>query len=187
MSGGDRGCFDADDEQVSAWLRAEALARTIAQDPAGDPADTLVAVAMGGKTIRNTIEPGGAEGSEIKLFSALTHSGAVVIAQHRIPPGTNEITQVRALLDGVDLRRVVVTGDAALTHHTRHPRDRAVLATSRSHGGRSRCRRAGEPAALIVRCQAPGVSDALAKARSSPSLKAGEQPIAPLHPRGIPR
>ncbi len=104
---------DATDQHVSAWLRTEALARTIARDAAGEQADTLVAVAMDGKTIRNTIEPGGAEGSEIKLFSALTHAEAIVIAQHRIPAGTNEITQVRALLTGVDLRGVVVTGDAA--------------------------------------------------------------------------
>ncbi|EWM19117.1 transposase [Kutzneria sp. 744] len=108
---------DATDHQVSAWLRAEALARTTARDAAGVLADTLVAVAMDGKTIRNTIEPGGPEGNEIKLFSALTHAEAIVIAQHRIPAGTNEITQVPALLDGVDLRGVVVTGDAAHACH----------------------------------------------------------------------
>jgi len=114
---------DAADARVSAWLRTQALARTIAQDAAGKPADTgdptdpLVAVAMDGKTIRNTIAPGGAEGSEIKLFSALTHDEAIVIAQHRIPTGTNEITQVRALLGEVDLRGVVVTGDAAHAQH----------------------------------------------------------------------
>jgi predicted transposase YbfD/YdcC len=104
---------DAADERVSAWLRTAALARAIVPDAAGEHADTLIAVAMDGKTIRNTIEPGGVEGSEIKLFSALTHAEAIVIAQHRIPAGTNEITQVRELLDGVDLRGVVVTGDAA--------------------------------------------------------------------------
>lgn len=108
---------NATDERVSAWLRTEALARAIAQDVAGEQTDTLVAVAMDGKTIRNTIEPGGAEGGEIKLFSALTHAEAIVIAQHRIPAGTNETTQVRALLSGVDLRGVVVTGDAAHACH----------------------------------------------------------------------
>lgn len=109
---------DAADAQVSAWLRTEALARAMARDAAADPAGTLVAVAMDGKTIRNTIAPEGAEGSEIKLFSALTHDEAIVIAQHRIPSGTNEITQVRTLLDGVNLRGVVVTGDAAHAQHT---------------------------------------------------------------------
>lgn len=108
---------DAADEQVSAWLRTEALARAIAQDTAGDPIDTLVAVAVDGKTIRNTIEPGGAEGSEIKLFSALLHEQAVVIAQRRIPVGGNEITQVADLLADIDLTNVVVTGDAAHAQH----------------------------------------------------------------------
>ena len=64
----------------------------------GHVAGKLVGVAMDGKVIRNTIAPGHPEGSEIKLFSALLHSEAVVIAQLRIPPGTNEITQVEALL-----------------------------------------------------------------------------------------
>lgn len=108
---------DAADRRVSAWLRTEALASAIARDATGEQAGTLTAVAMDGKTIRNTIAPGGAEGSEIKLFSALTHTEAIVIAQHRIPAGTNEITQVRTLLDGVDLRGVVVTGDAAHAQH----------------------------------------------------------------------
>jgi hypothetical protein len=78
---------DAADEQVSAWLRTEAMAGTIAREKAGDLTDTLIAVAMDGKTIRNTVEPGGGEGSEIKLFSALLHEQAIVIAQRRIPVG----------------------------------------------------------------------------------------------------
>jgi hypothetical protein len=52
------------------------------------------------------------------LFSALTHAEAVVIAQVRIPQDTNEITQVAALLAGVDLRGVVMTGDAVHAQHT---------------------------------------------------------------------
>lgn len=107
---------DAADERVCAWLRAEAMATAIAADAGGDAA-RLVAVAMDGKTIRNTIAAGGAEGSEIKLFSALLHSQSIVIAQVWIPPGTNEITQVPALLAEVDLTNVVVTGDAAHAQH----------------------------------------------------------------------
>jgi predicted transposase YbfD/YdcC len=108
---------DAADERVSAWLRAEAMAAAIADDADHEAPDELIAVAMDGKTLRNTIEPGGAEGSEIKLFSALTHADAIVIAQVRIPEDTNEITQVTTLLDGVDLTGVVVTGDAAHAQH----------------------------------------------------------------------
>jgi hypothetical protein len=69
---------DAAEGRVSAWLRADALASAIVQDAASDPSSAkgmagrlvavAVAVAMDGKTTRNTIEPGGAEGGEIKLF-----------------------------------------------------------------------------------------------------------------------
>jgi predicted transposase YbfD/YdcC len=92
---------DAADARVCRWLRDTAL----------------VAVAMDGKVVRNTIAPGGSEGGEIKLFSALRHDQAVVIAQRRIPAGTNEITQVAALLADIDLAGVVVTGDAAHAQH----------------------------------------------------------------------
>jgi predicted transposase YbfD/YdcC len=37
----------------------------------------------------------------------------VIIAQHRVPDETTETTQVRQLLDPVDLRNAVVTADAA--------------------------------------------------------------------------
>lgn len=74
-------------------------------------------MAMDGKVIRNTIAPGGAAGSEIKLFSALLHEEAIVIAQLRIPDATNEITQVQALLAGTDLTGMVITGDAAHAQH----------------------------------------------------------------------
>ena len=37
----------------------------------------------------------------------------MIIAQHAIPEDTNEITQVRDLLDPADLAGAVVTGDAA--------------------------------------------------------------------------
>jgi predicted transposase YbfD/YdcC len=107
---------DAVDERVCAWLRAEAMATAIATGAAGHAPGRLVAVAVDGKTIRNTCQPG-SEGSEIKLFSALLHREAIVIAQVRIPDGTNEITQVPALLAGVDLTGVVVTGDAAHAQH----------------------------------------------------------------------
>jgi hypothetical protein len=108
---------DAADERVCRWLREHALTAAIAriaQDATGPEDTTLVAVAMDGKVIRNTIAPGGAEGSEIKLFSALLHEQAIVIAQRRIPAGTNEITHLLAV---VDLTNVVVTGDAAHAQH----------------------------------------------------------------------
>jgi predicted transposase YbfD/YdcC len=49
----------------------------------------------------------------------MLHEEKVVIAQHQIPADTNEITQVKALLDPVDLRGACVTADAAhAQHHT---------------------------------------------------------------------
>lgn len=115
---------DAADRRVCQWMHEQAHekggAAVIGREVGGRgdaEAGELVAVAMDGKVIRNTIAPGGAEGGEIKLFSALLHEQAIVIAQRRIPAGTNEITQVKALLADTDLTNVVVTGDAAHAQH----------------------------------------------------------------------
>jgi predicted transposase YbfD/YdcC len=43
----------------------------------------------------------------------MLHGDGAVIAQHRVPDETNEITQVRELLDRVGLARTVITADAA--------------------------------------------------------------------------
>lgn len=107
---------DAADAQVCRWLREQAAAAALARGADGDQG--LVGVAVDGKTVRNTVAPGGPEGSEVKLFSAMLHREAVVIAQLRVPEGTNEITQVAALLKDIDLTGVVVTGDAAHAQHT---------------------------------------------------------------------
>jgi predicted transposase YbfD/YdcC len=65
----------------------------------------------------------------------MIHREGVTIAQVKVPPDTNEITQVKALLDTVATRegeRVIVTMDAAHTqrdtakntpHHTVHERN----------------------------------------------------------------
>ncbi|MQA63420.1 MAG: ISAs1 family transposase [Actinophytocola sp.] len=111
---------NAADEQVCRWLREQVAATAIAEDR--DHADPdghgVIGVAMDGKTIRNTLGPSGPEGGEVKLFSAMLHREAVVIAQLRVPDGTNEITQVAALLKDIDLTDVVVTGDAAHAQHS---------------------------------------------------------------------
>jgi hypothetical protein len=51
------------------------------------------------------------------MFAALQHGDGVIIAQARIPDDTAEATQVKALLDAVDLTGAVVTADA--THASR--------------------------------------------------------------------
>ena len=43
------------------------------------------------------------ENDKVTLFSAMLHREAVTIAQVRVPDGTNEITQVEALLDAAEI------------------------------------------------------------------------------------
>jgi predicted transposase YbfD/YdcC len=90
---------DVLDDVLGTWLR--------------DLADTgrldglLTAIAIDGKWLRGVLD------GQVKLFAAMLQDGKTVIAQHRIPDETTETTQVRALLDPVDLRNAVVTADAA--------------------------------------------------------------------------
>ena len=72
-------------------------------------------LALDGKVMRGAWTD---ENDQFTLFSAMIHGTGVTVAQVRVPRGTNEITQVEALLDGVLARageRVVVTMDAAHT------------------------------------------------------------------------
>ena len=50
---------------------------------------------------------------QVKLLSAMLHQEKVIIGQVRVPGDTTEVTQVKALLKGVDLDSAVVTADAA--------------------------------------------------------------------------
>lgn len=92
------------DDLVCAWIAARAGRLGQGRAPG------RYAVAIDGKTVRRSAEPGG---ENVKLFAAMLQHEAVVIAQTRVPEATNEITQVPALLDGLDLRRAVITADAA--------------------------------------------------------------------------
>lgn len=85
------------------WLRALA--------EAGHLDRLLTAIAIDGKWLR------GVGDGQVKLFAAMLHEEKVMIAQHRIPDKTNEITQVKKLLDPVDLTNAVVTADAAHAQH----------------------------------------------------------------------
>jgi predicted transposase YbfD/YdcC len=87
------------DEILGGWLRDLA--------DAGKLDGLLTAIAIDGKWLRGVLD------GQVKLFSALLHEEKAVIAQHRIPDETTETTQVRALLDSVDLAGAVVTADAA--------------------------------------------------------------------------
>ena len=70
------------------------------------------ALAMDGKTLR-----GSRDGSKaaLHLLSAIVHGSSTVVAQVAVESKTNEITQVEPLLENLDIKGMVVTGDALLT------------------------------------------------------------------------
>lgn len=126
------------DEVTGDWLRALA--------DAGRLEHLLTAIAIDGKWLR-----GIGDGQQVKLFAAMLHEGKVVIAQHAIPENTNEITQVRELLDPVDLTSAVVTGDAA--HAQRDTAE--YIAGSTKDGNR------GSDYFLFVKGNQPGLQQAV--------------------------
>jgi predicted transposase YbfD/YdcC len=87
------------DDLAGGWLRDLA--------DAGRLDGLLTAIAIDGKWLRGVAD------GQVKLFAAMLQEDKVIIAQHRIPDETTETTQVRQLLDSVDLRNAVVTADAA--------------------------------------------------------------------------
>jgi predicted transposase YbfD/YdcC len=99
--------IDADelDLIVGAWLHERAH-----RDD-----DGLLVIALDGKVLRGAWTDAN---DQLTLFSAMIHGKGVTIAQVRVPDGTNEITQVEPLLEGVATepgQPVVVTLDAAHT------------------------------------------------------------------------
>jgi predicted transposase YbfD/YdcC len=88
---------------IGCWLRALAAA--------GQLDGLLTAIAIDGKWLRGVAD------GQVKLFAAMLHDDGVIIGQHQIPDETNEITQVRELLDPIDLAGAVVTADAAHAQH----------------------------------------------------------------------
>jgi predicted transposase YbfD/YdcC len=73
------------------------------QQPAGP------ALAVDGKTVRGARQRGG---RALHLLAAMPHDVPAVLAQREVPPQTNEITQVKPLLEHLELTGRVVTLDA---------------------------------------------------------------------------
>ena len=73
-----------------------------------------VGLALDGKTVRNTRA---GTGLDVQLFSAMRHDTAVVVAQVQVPADTTEVTQIAALLDGLDITGMTITADAAHPSH----------------------------------------------------------------------
>lgn len=67
------------------------------------------ALAVDGKAQRGARQ---ADGRAVHLLAAMTHQGSAVVAQRDVHHKTNEITQVKPLLDPLNLRGWVVTLDA---------------------------------------------------------------------------
>lgn len=93
------------DQLVGAWLFDRAHRHT----------DGRLAIALDGKVLRGAWTD---DNDQVTLFSAMLHSQGVTIAQRQVPDNTNEITQVRPLLEDVEIDTgtpVIVTIDAAHT------------------------------------------------------------------------
>lgn len=69
-------------------------------------------LAMDGKTMRGSSD---GEKPALHLLSAIVHGSSAVVAQVAVESKTNEITKVEPLLESLEIKGVVVTGDALLT------------------------------------------------------------------------
>ena len=147
------------DEVVGGWLRG--LARAGRLEP------LLTAIAIDGKWLR------GVGDGQVKLFAAMLHEEKMVIAQHRIPDETTETTQVRELLEPVDLDGAVVTADAA--HAQRETAE--YIAGPAEDGGRA------SAYFLFVKGNQPGVQRAVFDLIQAAGRKAPGPRRARLRPR----
>jgi hypothetical protein len=106
---------DATIRRAVAAVDADALDRVIGdwlaeQVQAGRVAAGQVAVAVDGKSLRGARSP--EDGRPVHLFAAMTHGEGAVIAQREVDHKTNEITELRPLLEDIDIGGAVVTADA---------------------------------------------------------------------------
>lgn len=92
---------DAADLLVCRWI-ADRTRHPDGHDD-NDDADGRWGLAMDGKTVRRS--GAGNPDANVKLFSAMLHDEAVVIAQLRVPDATTDVTQVEELLDPIDLAK----------------------------------------------------------------------------------
>jgi predicted transposase YbfD/YdcC len=104
---------DALDRAIGAWLAALQPPPPATRPP---PAATTRlprrAVAVDGKTLRGSGHHGAAP---VHLLAVMDHTSRGVLGQAGVDSKTNEITQFRPLLEGLDLTATVVTADALHT------------------------------------------------------------------------
>jgi predicted transposase YbfD/YdcC len=113
--------FDAEllDGVICAWIAQQAGSK-----PGGAQRS---AIAVDGKVIRGAWRP---DGSQVQLFSAISHDTSVVLAQREIAAKTNEIPELPTLLSDLDLTGVVVSADAL---HTQRETARHLVADRGAH------------------------------------------------------
>ena len=104
----------ADLQRLTAqWAQATARSTRACDDDSAGGARRLVGVAIDGKSVRGAAAGGG---TRPHLLGAATHDGSIVLAQRQIPNKGSEISELTALVAGLDLAGKVVTVDALCRH-----------------------------------------------------------------------
>jgi predicted transposase YbfD/YdcC len=93
-----------------------------------------VAVAVDGKTVRGAVD---ADGAKVHLLAAMTHGQGLVVGQTDVAAKTNEIPMFTELLDGLDLKNMIITADALHTQRATatylHRRDAYFVFTAKEN------------------------------------------------------
>jgi hypothetical protein len=110
LQSGDVAHFDA---SLSAWLLGHA--------------QTDEAVAVDGKTLRGAVRE---DGRQVHLLSAFLQAQGITLTQREIPAKTNEIPELKPLLEPLPLRGRVVTADAL---HTQRETARFLVEDKQAH------------------------------------------------------
>jgi predicted transposase YbfD/YdcC len=102
---------DALDQVIGQWLADQQPPQPATQLPPPTRAWRR-AVAVDGKTLRGS---GHHQAAPVHLLAVMDHTTRAVLGQTNVDATTNEITQFRPLLEGLDLAATVVTADAMHT------------------------------------------------------------------------
>jgi len=158
---------DSLDEITGGWLRDLA--------DAGQPGGLPAAIAIDGKWLRGVLD------GQVKLFAAMLHEEKVIIAQHRIPDDTTEVTQVKELLEPVDLENAVVTADAGPIEH-RQPIWSTILprvCRAATRASASRAWLSGSTVSACGRSLPASTRAASCSSRGRPPWAANDSPVMP--------
>lgn len=155
-------------ERVLADLDLDELEQVIGHFFARQRGDAIT-VTLDGKVLRGTIAPGAMQG--VHLLAAYVPEQGVVLMQVEVASKANEITAAAHLLDAVDLRNCVVTGNAMFTQQTlcdhivlaggdyvfpvkdNHPTLRRAVSDRPIGGGRISCTTAHSVRGVWCRCR----------------------------------